>query len=50
MSSRLDRPQTTTQAWIDQGHQIIMGLDANENVQTHGITEFFAAFGVTEAI
>mgnify|MGYP002807345711 CR=1 FL=1 len=37
-------------AWIDAGNQIILGIDANEDVRTGATASFFQALGMTEAI
>jgi hypothetical protein len=37
-------------AWIEAGDQIIIGIDANEDVRTGRTDEFFRAFGMKEAI
>ena len=36
--------------WIDDGHQLIVGVDANEDVQTGDTLEFFRALGMKEVI
>jgi len=38
------------QAWSDDGEQILIGLDANEKVNTPEITKYFHSLGMTEAI
>jgi hypothetical protein len=37
-------------AWIEEGDQIIIGIDANEDVRTGRTAEFFRALGMKEAI
>ena len=36
--------------WIDAGDQIILGIDANEDIRTGRTQEFFRALGMKEAI
>ena len=37
-------------AWIDAGDQIILGIDANEDIRTGRTQEFFRALGMKEVI
>jgi len=42
--------QHILQEWMEQGNQIIMGVNANDDIRNSDITSFFNEFGVTEVI
>jgi len=42
--------RTILQQWMDQGDQIIMGIDANKDIQHPDITTFYDEFGMTKIL